>query len=98
LDVFGVHGTSGVLGLLLAGVLSSPAVTGDPKYNGLIHGGTSQMMAQVVGLLATIGLAVVGTLAILLVIRATIGLRVDPDSERQGLDLDQHGEEGYIFL
>ncbi len=98
LDVFGVHGTSGVLGLLLAGVLSSPAVTGDPKYNGLIHGGTSQIMSQVVGMLATVGLAVVGTLAILLVIRATIGLRVDPDSEREGLDLDQHGEEGYIFL
>jgi Amt family ammonium transporter len=89
LDVFGVHGTSGVLGLILAGILSSPAVTGDP---------TSQMMSQVVGLLATTGLAVVGTLAILLVIRATIGLRVDPDSEREGLDLDQHGEEGYIFL
>jgi len=98
LDVFGVHGTSGVLGLLLAGVLSSPAVTGDPAFNGLIHGGTSQMVAQLVGLLATTALAVVGTLVLLLAIRATIGLRVDPDGEREGLDLDQHGEEGYIFL
>jgi Amt family ammonium transporter len=98
LDVFGVHGTSGVLGLLLAGVLSSPAVTGDPAFNGLIHGGTGQMVAQLVGLLATTALAVVGTLVLLLAIRATIGLRVDPDGEREGLDLDQHGEEGYIFL
>jgi Amt family ammonium transporter len=98
LDVFGVHGTSGVLGLLLAGVLSSPAVTGDPALNGLIHGGTSQIVAQLVGLLATTALAVVGTLVLLLAIRATMGLRVDPDGEREGLDLDQHGEEGYIFL
>jgi len=98
LDVFGVHGTSGVLGLLLAGVLSSPAVTGDPAFNGLIHGGTSQFVTQLVGLLATTALAVVGTLVLLLAIRATIGLRVDPDGEREGLDLDQHGEEGYIFL
>jgi len=96
--VFGVHGTSGVLGLLLAGVLSSPAVTGDPALNGLIHGGTSQIVAQLVGLLATTALAVVGTLVLLLAIRATMGLRVDPDGEREGLDLDQHGEEGYIFL
>ena len=98
LDVFGVHGTSGVLGLLMAGVLSSPAVTGDPAFNGLIYGGTSQFVTQLVGLLATAALAVVGTLVLLLAIRATIGLRVDPDGEREGLDLDQHGEEGYIFL
>ena len=98
LDVFGVHGTSGVLGLLMAGVLSSPAVTGDPAFNGLIYGGTSQFVTQLVGLLATAALAVVGTLVLLLAIRATMGLRVDPDGEREGLDLDQHGEEGYIFL
>jgi len=98
LDVFGVHGTSGVVGLLMAGVLSSPAVTGEPQYNGLIHGGTTQMVNQLVGLLVTTVLAVVGTWVLLLVVRATTGLRVDPDAEREGLDLNQHGEEGYIFL
>ena len=98
LDVFGVHGTSGVVGLLMAGVLSSPAVTGDPQYNGLLHGGTTQMVNQLVGLLVTTVLAVVGTWVLLLVVRATTGLRVDPDAEREGLDLNQHGEEGYIFL
>jgi len=98
LDVFGVHGTSGVLGLLMAGVLASPAVTGDPAFNGLVHGGTSQIINQVVGLIATTVLAIVGTLVVLLVVRATIGLRVDPDAEREGLDLNQHGEEGYIVL
>ncbi len=98
LDVFGVHGTSGVVGLLMAGVLSSPAVTGEPQYNGLIHGGTTQMVNQLVGLLVTTILAIVGTWVLLLVVRATTGLRVDPDAEREGLDLNQHGEEGYIFL
>ena len=98
LDVFGVHGTSGVLGLLMAGVLASPAVTGDPQYNGLVHGGTGQIINQAVGVLATTALAVFGSWLLLLVIRTTIGLRVDPDAEREGLDLDQHGEEGYIFL
>ncbi|MEC9007688.1 MAG: ammonium transporter [Planctomycetota bacterium] len=98
LDVFGVHGTSGVVGLLMAGVLSSPAVTGEPQYNGLIHGGTTQMVNQLVGLLVTTVLAVVGTFLLLVVVRATTGLRVDPDAEREGLDLNQHGEEGYIFL
>ena len=98
LDVFGVHGTSGVVGLLMAGVLSSPAVTGEPQYNGLFHGGTTQMVNQLVGLLVTTILAIVGTWVLLLVVRATTGLRVDPDAEREGLDLNQHGEEGYIFL
>jgi len=98
LDVFGVHGTSGVLGLLMAGVLASPAVTGELRFNGLVHGGTGQFINQVVGILATAALAVVGTLLLLLLVRATIGLRVDPDGEREGLDLNQHGEEGYIFL
>jgi len=98
LDVFGVHGTSGVLGLLMAGVLASPAVTDAPQFNGLIHGGTGQMINQLVGVLATTVLTLVGTWVLLLVVRATIGLRVDPDAEREGLDLNQHGEEGYIFL
>ena len=98
LDVFGVHGTSGVLGLLMAGVLASPAVTGEEGFNGLVYGATTQFINQVAGILATTALAIVGTLLLLLVLRATIGLRVDPDGEREGLDLNQHGEEGYIFL
>ncbi|HAB13048.1 MAG TPA: ammonia channel protein [Planctomycetaceae bacterium] len=98
LDVFGVHGTSGVLGLLMAGVLASPAVTGGEEFNGLVYGATGQFINQVAGILATTALAIVGTLLLLLVLRATIGLRVDPDGEREGLDLNQHGEEGYIFL
>ena len=98
LDVFGVHGTSGVLGLLAAGLLASPAVTGDPAFNGLIHGGTGQLVNQLVGLLATLALSVIGTIVILCVVRAMMGLRIDPYGEREGLDLNQHGEEGYIFL
>jgi len=56
------------------------------------------MVNQLVGLLVTTVLAVGGTFLLLVVVRATTGLRVDPDAEREGLDLNQHGEEGYIFL
>lgn len=98
LDVFGVHGTSGVVGLLAVGVLASPAVTGDPSQSGLVHGGFQQLVNQLVGVLATAALSIVGTLVILRVVGAWIGLRIDPDGEREGLDLHEHGEEGYIFL
>ena len=98
LDVFGVHGTSGILGLLAAGLLSSPAVTGNPAQNGLVFGSSGQLVNQLVGLLSTLALSVVGTIVILCVVRAVMGLRIDPDGEREGLDLNQHGEEGYIFL
>ena len=56
------------------------------------------MVTKLVGLLVTRVLGVVGRWAVLRVVRATTGLRVDPDAEREGLDLNQHGEEGYIFL
>ncbi|MBQ17429.1 MAG: ammonia channel protein [Planctomycetaceae bacterium] len=98
LDVFGVHGTSGVLGLLAVGVLASPAVTGDTSLNGILHGGFQQLVNQLIGMLVTAALSVVGTLVILRVVEAWIGLRIDADGEREGLDLHEHGEEGYIFL
>lgn len=100
LDVFGVHGTSGVLGLLAAGLLSSPAVTADPSLNGLLIGNRSadQLINQIIGLGATLLLSVIGSLVILLFVQSVMGLRVDADGEHEGLDLNQHGEEGYIFL
>ena len=100
LDVFGVHGTSGVLGLLAAGLLSSPAVTANPSFNGLLIGERSpdQFINQLIGLGATLLLSVIGTLVILLFVQFFMGLRVDVDGEHEGLDLNQHGEEGYIFL
>jgi len=98
LDVFGVHGTCGILGLILAGVLATQGVTGPDVPGGLVDGHLGQLGHQFAGLVATLVLSAVGTLVILKALEATIGLRLDHDQELEGLDLSQHGEEGYIFL
>jgi Amt family ammonium transporter len=54
-------------------------------------------VAQAVGAVAAIGLAIVGTIILLKIVDAIVGLRVNQAGELQGLDIDQHGEEGYIF-
>jgi ammonium transporter, Amt family len=64
---------------------------------GILEGG-GVMQAQVVATLVTWGLAIVATFIILKVLDLTMGLRVSQQQEIQGLDLSQHGEEGYIFL
>jgi Amt family ammonium transporter len=97
LDAFGVHGAGGSLGAILTGVFALKAI--NPIFKdapvGLIDGHASQVLNQLVGVLIAWGLAVVGTLAILKFVDWTIGLRVTEEQEVQGLDLSQHGEEGY---
>jgi Amt family ammonium transporter len=99
LDAFGVHGVGGTLGAILTGVFATRAVGGvageDPL--GLIENGPV-LKAQLVAVVMTWILAVVVTFIILKVLDATMGLRVSTQDELQGLDLTQHGEEGYIFL
>jgi ammonium transporter, Amt family len=104
LDAFGVHGAGGTLGALLTGVFAASAVNpifkdaqGQPLASGLIEGNTHQLVNQVVGIAIAWVLAIVGTLIILKVVDITIGLRVSEDHEVQGLDLSQHGEEGYYW-
>ena len=104
LDAFGVHGAGGTLGALLTGVFAVSAVNpifkdtaGNTLASGLIEGNAHQLLNQFVGVLIAWGLAIVGTLIILKIVDATIGLRVIPDHEIQGLDLSQHGEEGYYW-
>ena len=98
LDAFGVHGVGGTIGALLTGVFATQAVTGSQKPIGLLEGNPRQMLPQIISILAAAGIALVGTFIILKVLDATVGLRVTQDEEIQGLDLSQHGEEGYIFL
>jgi len=97
LDAFGVHGAGGSLGAILTGVFAVKAI--NPIFKdapvGLIDGHPSQVLNQLVGVLIAWGLAVVGTLAILKFVDWTVGLRVTEEQEVQGLDLSQHGEEGY---
>ncbi|MBI1310714.1 ammonium transporter [bacterium] len=95
LDAFGVHGVGGTLGALLTGVFATTNLAG---HGGVIDGHPAQLVPQIVSIIATIALALVGTFIIVKVLDATMGLRVSQDEEVQGLDLSQHGEEGYIFL
>jgi Amt family ammonium transporter len=99
LDAFGVHGMGGTLGAVLTGVFATRAVSdvagGRPL--GLIEGG-SVIVGQIAAAAVTWLVAVVGTFLLLKILDVTMGLRVAPREEIEGLDLSQHGEEGYIFI
>jgi ammonium transporter, Amt family len=104
LDAFGVHGAGGTLGALLTGVFAASTVNpifkdaqGNPLPSGLLEGNAHQLLNQLVGILFAWGLAIVGTLIILKIVDTTIGLRVSEEQEIEGLDLSQHGEEGYYW-
>ncbi|MGN6544197.1 MAG: ammonium transporter [Aureliella sp.] len=100
LDAFGVHGIGGTLGSLLTGVFATRAVwnIADGKPLGAIEGNWHTLLGQLVACgVAWLYVAVV-SFAILKILDITIGLRVNSTMERQGLDVTQHGEEGYIFL
>jgi Amt family ammonium transporter len=100
LDAFGVHGVGGTLGALLTGVFATRAIwdiaSGRPL--GLLEGNSSTIVGQAVATLVTWIFAGVASFVLLKLIDVTLGLRVPANSERQGLDITQHGEEGYIFL
>jgi Amt family ammonium transporter len=102
LDAFGVHGAGGTLGALLTGVFATNAVNNAPINGkvvplGLVDGHPGQILNQAIGVLVAIGLAVVGTLVILKICDVVIGVRVTAETEEEGLDLTQHGEEGYAL-
>ena len=104
LDAFGVHGAGGTIGALLTGIFASSAVNPIFKNSqavalpsGVIEGNSHQMLNQLVGIVIAWGLAIVGTLVILKIVDLAVGLRVSDDHEVQGLDLSQHGEEGYYW-
>ena len=104
LDAFGVHGAGGTLGAILTGVFATNAVndalkdaSGKVLPLGLVDGNGQQIINQLIGIGIAWGLAIVGTLIILKICEMTVGLRVSPDEEQEGLDLSQHGEEGYNF-
>jgi Amt family ammonium transporter len=104
LDAFGVHGAGGTLGALLTGVFAVSAINpifkdaqGNVLASGLLEGNAHQLLNQLVGVSIAWVLGIVGTLAILKLVDVTIGLRVPEEEEVQGLDLSQHGEEGYYW-
>jgi Amt family ammonium transporter len=104
LDAFGVHGIGGTLGAILTGVFATSVVNpifkdaqGNALPVGMIDGHAGQVLDQLLAVLISWGLAIVGTLVILKAVDLVIGLRVPEQDEIEGLDLSQHGEEGYNF-
>ena len=102
LDAFGVHGAGGTLGAILTGVFATSAVndglkdaSGKVLPLGLIDGNGMQVVNQLGGVVLSWVLAIVGSLIILKICDAVVGLRVKPEDELDGLDLSMHGEEGY---
>ncbi len=102
LDAFGIHGAGGTVGALLTGVFASSAInpifkdsSGSPLPVGMLDGNAFQIVNQFVGVAVAWVVALLGSLVILKVVDMTVGLRVSEAQEIQGLDLAQHGEEGY---
>lgn len=91
LDTFGVHGVGGTLGALLTGILA------DPKVNSVITPELKAglVMSQIKAILVTMVLSIVATAVIAFVVKAILGLRPEEEAETIGLDLVDHGEEGY---
>jgi Amt family ammonium transporter len=99
LDAFGVHGIGGTVGALLTGVFAARAI--NPVFKdaavGLLDGNGHQVLNQLIAVVIAWSLAIVGTLIILKVVDLIFGLRVAPEQEVEGLDITQHGEEGYYW-
>ncbi|MEJ2471688.1 MAG: ammonium transporter [Desulfuromonadales bacterium] len=91
LDAFGIHGVGGAWGALATGVFATVGATG------VIGGNFHQLWVQLVGVVAAGAYAVIVTLILLFVLSKTMGLRVENDDERMGLDQSSHSESGYNF-
>jgi ammonium transporter, Amt family len=92
LDCWGVHGVGGVIGAIITGVFAKASIAGLPNPIGLLEGNAGQLWIQVQAVALTLVYSGVGSFIILKVIDLAVGLRVDQDIEREGLDLALHGE------
>ena len=99
LDVFGVHGAGGMVGALLTGVFATASInpifkdaSGNPLPVGLVDGNGGQIINQLIAVIITISLAVVGSFVLLKLVDLVIGLRVSEAGELDGLDISEHGE------
>ncbi len=98
LDAFGVHGAGGTIGAILTGLFANSAINplfGKDKATGFFEGNHHQIVNQITGVAIAWTLSIVGTTIILFIVDKLIGLRVSEEDERVGLDITQHGEEGY---
>jgi Amt family ammonium transporter len=93
LDVFAVHGAGGVLGIILVSFLADTRFGGVGYADGMDS--VSQLSVQGVGIAAVLAWSVIASMIIILIVKSTTGLRVDPTVEEEGLDISTHGETNY---
>ena len=97
LDTFGVHAVGGTLGALLSGVFANASVNGNLNTNLKDVVGKGLLLEQVKAVALTLALSVVATVILAYIVKAVVGLRPTVEAEQEGLDLTDHGEEGYIY-
>ncbi len=95
LDAFGCHGIGGIWGGIATGIFGLSSINGVAKWNGLAFGETRLFVAQIVGIVVSIVIAVVGTLICQAIVRIFTPLRVEEREEQVGLDRSEHGENAY---
>ncbi|YAG07409.1 Ammonium transporter [Nostoc sp. DSM 114167] len=94
LDTYPVHGVGGTVGAILTAIFATTQVNGGGK-DGVLRGNFGELIVELVAIVVAYVIAGVGTWIILKVIDATVGLRVKEEAELQGMDINEHGEEGY---
>ena len=95
LDAFGCHGIGGIWGGIATGLFGKSSINSVAKWEGLVFGDYRLFLAQVLSIVITIAVAIVGTLICIGIVRIFTPLRVDPKEELVGLDASQHGENAY---
>jgi Amt family ammonium transporter len=93
LDAFGIHGVSGTMGAILTGIFADPSI--NELGTGLLYGNPKQLITQLIAVGVTTAYCAVATLIIFIIVKATVGVRVDSEHEVTGLDESQHGEKAY---
>ena len=97
LDVFGVHAIGGTLGAFLTGILATAEVNSNLNLNLKDIVGKTLVGEQCKAIGITLLLCVLGTTGVALVVKHLMGLRPSSEAEREGLDVNDHEEKGYIY-
>lgn len=95
LDAFGCHGVGGIWGGIATGIFADKSINSVARWDGLIYGDIHLFMAQILSIVITIVIAIVGTFICASIVKLFLPLRVSEKEERMGLDKSQHGENAY---
>ena len=95
LDAFGCHGIGGIWGGIATGIFTQSSINDVARWDGLIFGDYHLFLAQIIGIIVTIAIAIAGTLICVAIVKVFSPLRVDVREEQLGLDISQHGESAY---